>query len=181
MIFEQTYLEGCFCIQPKLFNDSRGSFFENYNQKIFNAQTKTTTHFVQDNQSISHKGVLRGLHFQTGKNAQAKLVRVVQGAVLDIAVDLRPNSKTFGQHVSILLDNKNNKQLFIPRGFAHGFLTLADNTIFSYKCDNFYDKKAESGIIYNDCTLNIDWKFPEDQLILSDKDKELPTFETLFR
>jgi dTDP-4-dehydrorhamnose 3,5-epimerase len=135
--------------------------------------------FVQENESFSSKGVLRGLHFQKGVYAQAKLVRVVQGAVLDVAVDLRQDSSTYGQHFSIELSSENKKQLFIPRGFAHGFVVLSDTALFSYKCDNYYNKASESGIIYNDLTLNIDWKLPDDQLQLSKKDLELAGFKSL--
>ena len=121
------------------------------------------------------------LHFQKGELAQAKLVRVIKGSVLDIVVDIRPNSQTFGKHFSMILSEQNNKQLFIPKGFAHGFLVLEDDTIFAYKCDNYYNKASESGIIYNDRFLNIDWQFPEKDLIISEKDQILPAFETLFR
>lgn len=133
--------------------------------------------FVQDNQSISSKGVLRGLHFQNGKMSQAKLVRVVKGKVLDIVVDIRKDSETFGKSFSIMLDDVENLQLFVPRGFAHGFITLSEQSIFSYKCDNYYDKASESGIIYNDATLALDWYLPKEEFIISAKDLELPTFE----
>lgn len=179
MKVEHTHLEGCFIITPKVFGDERGYFFESFNQDIFEKETGVSVNFVQDNQSKSSKGVLRGLHFQKGKHAQAKLVRVIKGKVLDVAVDVRPNSKTYGQHVSVILDETNNKQLFVPRGFAHGFLVLEDHTIFSYKCDNFYNKQSEDGIIYNDPSLNIDWNFPERELILSEKDLLLPKFEAI--
>ena len=170
-----TPLAGCFIIEPQVFGDSRGSFMESYNEQKF----PTDVHFVQDNQSTSQKGVLRGLHFQTGEYAQAKLVRVIRGEVLDIAVDIRPNSETFGQHFSIILNDQNNKQLFVPRGFAHGFVVLKNDTIFAYKCDNFYNKEAESGIIYNDAEIAIDWMLNEDEIILSDKDKLLPNLKSL--
>lgn len=170
-----TPLAGCFVIEPQLFGDARGSFMESYNEQNF----PEDVHFVQDNQSTSQKGVLRGFHFQTGGYAQSKLVRVIRGEVLDVAVDIRPNSETFGQHFSIVLNNQNNKQLFVPRGFAHGFIVLKDDTIFAYKCDNFYNKEAESGIIYNDPEIAIDWMLNEDEIILSDKDKELPTLKSL--
>ncbi len=178
MIVEETYLKGCFVITPKVFEDERGYFFENFNKKIFEKETGVVIDFVQDNQSLSSKGVLRGLHFQSGKFEQAKLVRVIKGSVLDFCVDLRKDSPTFGKHFSIILDVVEKKQLFIPRGFAHGFLVLEDNTIFSYKCDNYYNKASEKGIIYNDETLNIDWKFSKENLILSEKDRALPTFKT---
>ncbi len=181
MTLEKTHIEGCFIIQPKIFNDNRGYFFERYNQKEFEIKTGLSIKFVQENQSKSHKGVLRGLHFQEGDHAQAKLVSVIKGAVLDIVVDIRKDSKTFGQHFSIILDSKENKQLFIPRGLAHGFLTLKNNTIFNYKCDNYYNKASEKGVIYNDSQLKIDWKHPKEKLLISDKDINLPTFQSLFK
>lgn len=170
-----TPLAGCFVIEPQLFGDARGSFMESYNEQKFPEEVR----FVQDNQSTSQKGVLRGLHFQTGAHAQAKLVRVIRGEVLDVAVDIRPNSETYGQHFSVVLNDQNNKQLFVPRGFAHGFVVLKDDTIFAYKCDNFYNKEAESGIIYNDPEIAIDWMLSEEEIILSDKDKQLPNLKSL--
>lgn len=180
MIVEETYLKGCYIITPRVFEDERGYFFENFNKKIFEKEIGIITNFVQDNESKSNKGVLRGLHFQTGKHAQSKLVRVSKGKVLDVCVDIRKGSSTFGKYLSVILDDKTHKQLYIPKGFAHGFLVLEDDTIFSYKCDDFYNKDAEGGIIYNDKDLNIDWNFAEDLLIISDKDKYLPTFKSLF-
>lgn len=177
MNFIPTKLEGCFVIEPKIFNDERGYFLESYNEKTFQNGIGNQVQFVQDNQSFSSKGVLRGLHYQTGEHAQAKLVRVLQGEVLDVAVDVRPNSKTYGEHFSILLSAENQKQFFIPRGFAHGFLVLSDTATFFYKCDNFYNKESEGGLIYNDPSLNIDWKFPKEELIISDKDLILPNLE----
>lgn len=177
----QKYLNDCYLISPKVFADSRGTFFESFNKEKFEELTGHSVDFVQDNQSTSRKGVLRGLHFQKGEFAQAKLVRVIQGSVLDVVVDIRPQSESFGQQFSMVLSAQNNKQLFVPKGFAHGFLVLEDHTIFSYKCDNYYNKASESGIIFNDKTLHINWQFPEDELIISEKDKELPTFETLFK
>lgn len=179
MTIKETNIKDCFIIEPQVFSDNRGYFFESFNQELFNQKTGLKIEFVQDNESFSSKGVLRGLHLQTGNYAQAKLVRVIKGRVLDIAVDVRPNSKTFGAHIAIELSAQNKKQLFIPRGFAHGFLTLEENTIFSYKCDNYYNKSAEAGIIYNDATLNINWQLPEKDLILSEKDKALPTFNAV--
>jgi len=179
MTIEKTSLKGCFIILPKVYSDERGSFFESFNHKLFENIVGKAVNFVQDNQSVSSKGVLRGLHFQKGEYAQAKLVRVVKGSVLDVCVDIRPNSESFGKHFSILLDDIENKQLFIPKGFAHGFLALENNTIFSYKCDNYYNKASEGGIIYNDKTLNIDWGLPEDELLLAPKDRDLPRFETM--
>ncbi len=177
MNFLPTKLEGCFIIEPKIFNDERGYFMESFNENTFQKGIGKQVHFVQDNQSFSSKGVLRGLHYQTGAHAQAKLVRVLQGEVLDVAVDLRPDSKTFGEHVSVLLSGENQTQFFVPRGFAHGFLVLSETATFFYKCDNFYNKESEGGIYYNDPSLNIDWKFPKETLLISDKDLILPTFE----
>jgi len=174
-----TPLEQCVIIEPTVFNDSRGYFFESFNQNTFNTLIGQSVTFVQDNESYSTKGVLRGLHFQKGEWAQAKLVRVVKGRVLDVAVDIRKESPTYGQHISVELTEDNKKQLFVPRGFAHGFVVLSDTAIFSYKCDNYYNKEAEGGIMYNDTTLNIDWKLPIETLIISEKDAILPTFETL--
>lgn len=150
---------------------------ESFNEITFQNAIGAKVHFVQDNQSFSSKGVLRGLHYQTGEHAQAKLVRVLSGEVLDIAVDIRPNSKTFGEYVSVLLSSINQKQIFVPRGFAHGFLVLSDTATFFYKCDNFYNKESEGGIIYNDKTLNINWNLSQEELIISEKDKVQPTLE----
>ncbi|WP_460220428.1 dTDP-4-dehydrorhamnose 3,5-epimerase [Psychroserpens sp. MEBiC05023] len=177
MNIEQTKLQGCFVIKPRVFQDERGYFFESFNQGAFDKIRTTKTCFVQDNESYSTKGVLRGLHYQTGLHAQAKLVRVIKGEVLDIAVDIRRDSKTFGEYVSVVLSEENKKQLFIPRGFAHGFIVLSDIAIFSYKCDNFYNKESEAGIIYNDPTLGIDWKLEQREYIVSEKDKILPKFQ----
>ncbi len=177
MIAKETKLKGCFILEPKVFKDSRGYFFESFNQNKFNKLIDQNINFIQDNESYSSKGVLRGLHYQMSKYAQAKLVRVIKGEVLDIAVDIRKDSPTFGQHVSIELSEENKKQLFIPRGFAHGFIVLSDTAIFSYKCDNFYNKQSEGGIIYNDKDLNIDWKLNDKEFIVSEKDLQLPTFK----
>lgn len=181
MVVEETFLKGCYIIRPKVFKDERGYFLETFNEKAFSKETGITTPFVQDNLSKSSKGVLRGLHFQEGTAAQAKLIHVISGRVLDVCVDLRKNSPTFGKHFSLHLDGLSKVQLYVPRGFAHGFIVLEDDTIFSYKCDNYYDKASESGIIFNDKTLDIDWSFPEEAMIVSEKDKNLLTFETLFR
>ncbi|TYC15642.1 dTDP-4-dehydrorhamnose 3,5-epimerase [Bizionia gelidisalsuginis] len=172
-----TQLEQCFIIEPTVFNDARGYFFESFNQETFNALIGQSVTFVQDNESYSTKGVLRGLHFQKGNWAQAKLVRVVKGRVLDVAVDIRKESPTYGQHFSVELTEDNKKQLFVPRGFAHGFVVLSDTAIFSYKCDNYYNKASEGGIMYNDAALNIDWQLPSKALIISEKDAILSTFE----
>lgn len=180
MTIEKTSLEGCCVLTPNVIKDERGYFFESFNKEKFKSLTGLDVDFVQDNQSKSSKGVLRGLHFQKGEYAQAKLVRVLKGSVLDVAVDLRPNSKTFGESFSIQLDTNNNKQLFVPRGFAHGFVVLEDDTIFSYKCDNFYNKESEGGLIYNDADLKIDWILNQESLILSQKDLKLPSFKELF-
>ncbi|MDX1772986.1 dTDP-4-dehydrorhamnose 3,5-epimerase [Oceanihabitans sediminis] len=173
----ETKLKGCFIIEPKIFEDKRGYFFESFNESQFNKLTSTSSKFIQDNESFSTKGVLRGLHYQRGVYAQAKLVRVIKGKVLDVAVDIRENSSTFGQYVIVELSEKNKKQMYVPRGFAHGFVVLSDTAIFSYKCDNYYNKESEGGIIYNDPTLNIDWQLPNNELIVSEKDIILPTLD----
>jgi dTDP-4-dehydrorhamnose 3,5-epimerase len=177
MKFIETKLKGCFIIEPKIISDERGSFMETFNKKTFQEGVGQEVTFVQDNQSFSSKGVLRGLHYQCGEHAQAKLVRVLQGEVLDVAVDLRPNSPTFGQYESVVLSGDNQKQFFVPRGFAHGFLVLSETATFFYKCDNFYNKESEGGLMYNDKNVNIDWNFPVDKLIISEKDHVLPTLE----
>ncbi len=176
---EATILEGCFIIHDTIFKDERGYFLESFNQKKFNEFAGFKIEFVQDNQSCSGKGVLRGLHFQKGEAAQAKLVRVIKGNVLDVAVDIRKNSSTFGKHFSIELSAESATQLFIPRGFAHGFIVLSDVAEFFYKCDNYYSKEAESGILFNDPELNIDWKLPVDEIILSEKDQHNPLLKNL--
>jgi dTDP-4-dehydrorhamnose 3,5-epimerase len=170
MQVEETKLKDCFIIKDTLFKDPRGYFFESFNQKNFNELTGLNVQFVQDNQSKSTKGVLRGLHFQLGTHAQAKLVRVLEGKVLDVAVDIRPNSKTFGQHVAVELTAENETQLFVPRGFAHGFVVLSEKATFFYKCDNYYHKLSEGGIIYNDPQLAINWLLSSEDLLLSEKD-----------
>jgi dTDP-4-dehydrorhamnose 3,5-epimerase len=177
MNFIPTKLEGCFIIEPKIINDERGYFMESFNENTFQKGTGKAVHFVQDNQSFSTKGVLRGLHYQTGEHAQAKLVRVLQGEVLDVVVDIRPNSSTFGEYVSVLLTGENKTQFFVPRGFAHGFLVLSETATFFYKCDNFYNKESEGGLLYNDKSVNIDWQFPLENLIISEKDLILPMLE----
>ncbi len=177
MTISYTDINDCFIVEPDIIVDKRGYFFESFNKTLFDSAVGFKVDFVQDNESYSTKGVLRGLHYQVGEFAQAKLVRVVKGEVLDIAVDIRENSKTFGQHLSIILSEKNKKQLFIPKGFAHGFVVLSQSAIFSYKCDNYYNKDSERGIIYNDKELNIDWNYPREKLIISEKDLNLPNFK----
>ncbi len=177
MIVHETNLKGCFVMEPSVFSDDRGYFMESFNKQRFNAAIGTEVQFVQDNQSFSTKGVVRALHMQVGEYAQAKLVRVLQGTVLDVAVDLRKNSGTYGLHVAVELSYENRKQLYIPRGFAHGFVALTDTVEFFYKCDNYYNQASERGIRYNDPTLNIDWVLPASQLRVSEKDAVLPTFE----
>lgn len=171
---EQTPLKGCFLIHNTVFEDERGYFFESFNAARFFKETGVNVVFVQDNQSHSVKGVLRGIHFQKGEFAQAKLVRVLKGKVLDIAVDLRKSSPTFGQYYSVVLSEESQAQLYIPRGFGHGFLVLSETVDFFYKCDNFYNKAAEGGISYNDTQLNIDWQMQPEDLIISSKDLILP-------
>lgn len=167
----ETHLKGCFILQPNVINDDRGYFFESYNQQKFEAATGLNANFIQDNQAYSVYGVLRGLHFQTGEFAQAKLVRVLQGKVLDVAVDIRKGSETYGQHVAVELSDDNKTQLFVPRGFAHGYIVLSNTAVFSYKVDNVYSKAHESGLMWNDADLNIDWIAANDDIILSEKDK----------
>ena len=174
MNFIPTKLSGCFIIEPKIIKDDRGYFMESFNEKTFQIGIGQDIHFVQDNQSFSTKGVLRGLHYQVGEHAQAKLVRVLQGEVLDVAVDIRPDSETFGQYEAVKLSGENNTQFFVPRGFAHGFLVLSETETFFYKCDNFYNKDSEGGLMFNDETINIDWQFPLDELLISDKDLVQP-------
>jgi len=176
MPFIETALQGATIIEPKIFEDHRGYFFENYNKKTYAENSSIDTDFVQDNESFSGYGTLRGIHYQAGEHAQAKLVRVIKGRVLDIAVDLREDSPTYGQHVSVELSEENKKLFFVPRGFGHGFVVLSDTAIFSYKCDNFYNKESEGGIMYNDPTFNIDWGIDHKDMILSEKDTQLPAF-----
>ena len=176
MQVEKTPLLDCYIIHDKIFKDERGYFFESFNQQSFQKATELQVSFVQDNQSSSSRGVLRGLHYQTGQHSQAKLVRVLRGEDLDVAVDLRKSSATFGQSFSIILSETSNTQLFIPRGFAHGFAVLSAEAVFFYKCDNFYNKASEGGILYNDPQLAIDWMIQVQDLIISDKDAVLPLF-----
>ena len=169
----ETNIEGVIIIEPRLFEDERGYFFESFNQKEFQEKVCKTT-FIQDNESKSSYGVIRGLHFQKPPFAQSKLVRVIKGAVLDVAVDIRKGSPTFGQYVSVELTGENHRQFFIPRGFAHGFSVLSEEVIFQYKCDNFYSPQSEGAIAWNDPDLNIDWRIPAEKVVLSEKDSKHP-------
>ena len=175
MNFIKTKIDNLIIIEPSVFGDARGYFLESFNKQKFDAVINNI-HFVQDNESKSTKGVLRGLHFQFGEFAQSKLVRCIQGEVLDIAVDLRSGSKTYGQHVSVLLTGENKKQVFVPKGFAHGFVVLSETAIFAYKVDNWYSPNHEGGLLWNDTTLNIDWQIKTEDVKLSEKDKTLPSF-----
>lgn len=177
MRIEETFLPGCFLVHDTFHGDHRGYFFESFNRNTFLDQTGLDINFVQDNQSHSQKGVLRGLHFQHGDAAQAKLVRVLEGKVLDVVVDLRKKSPTFGKHLAVELSEESHTQFFVPRGFAHGFVVLSEEATFFYKCDNYYHPATEGGIIFNDPALGIDWRLPEADLLLSGKDKILPTLQ----
>jgi dTDP-4-dehydrorhamnose 3,5-epimerase len=170
----RTEIEGCFLLKPRVISDSRGYFYESFNKRTFQELSGLEIDFVQDNQVMSTYGTLRGLHFQKGEHAQAKLVRVLQGRVIDVAVDLRPGSATCGRHVAVELSGENCLQLFVPRGFAHGYSVLENDTVFAYKCDNYYCRDAEGGVYYADPALHIDWKLPLGDVLLSDKDKMLP-------
>ncbi len=175
----ETKLKGCFVIEPTIFKDDRGYFFESFNHREFCKSIGQEVNFVQDNQSYSKKGVLRGLHFQKGEHAQAKLVSVLDGRIQDVVVDLRKNSPTFGEHLSIELDNENKRQLFVPRGFAHGFLTLSESARVLYKCDNYYNKSAEGGIRYDDQKLKLEWQLDTSDLVLIEKDRKLPFWDNM--
>ena len=170
MNFFKTSLEGVVIVEPRLFKDDRGYFFESYNEREFIANG-ITNRFVQDNQSKSSYGVVRGLHCQLGEHAQAKLVRVLEGTVLDVTVDFRKDSPTFLKHVAVELSAQNNRQLFIPRGFLHGFSVLSKTAVFAYKCDNLYCKESEFGIRFDDPTIGVDWQVPADKILVSDKDR----------
>lgn len=170
----KTAIEGVVIIEPRVFADSRGYFFESFSQRDFEAQVEQKITFVQDNESKSSYGVLRGLHFQKPPYTQSKLVRVIKGAVLDVAVDVRKGSPTFGQYVSVELTEDNHRQFFIPKGFAHGFSVLSDEVIFQYKCDEFYHPESEGAIAWDDPDLNIDWRLPKEAVLLSEKDKHHP-------
>ena len=176
MRIEQTPLQDCFIVHEKVHGDARGYFIETFNQRDFNTASGLDISFVQDNQSRSSRGVLRGLHMQSGASAQAKLVRVLEGSVLDIAVDLRKGSPSFGQHYAIELTADNHKQFFVPAGFAHGFVVLSEVATFFYKVDKFYEPGNEVGIMYNDSALNINWQLTDSEIILSEKDKTLGSF-----
>ena len=177
MIVNSFEIEGVKLISPEIHKDNRGYFFESYKLSIYNQYLGKEVIFIQDNEAKSSKGVLRGLHFQIPPYEQAKLIRVIQGSILDVAVDLRKNSPTYGKHISVELDDKNKKQLFIPKGFAHGYIVLSKDATIAYKVDNEYRPDMESGIIYNDAKLNIDWKLPSCEILVSDKDINLPPFK----
>ena len=167
----KTDIEGVVIIEPKIFGDHRGYFFESFNADRFRQETGFDVNFVQDNESFSSYGVLRGLHYQLPPYAQSKLVRCIKGAVLDVAVDIRKGSPTYGKYVAVELTEENHRQFFVPRGFAHGFAVLSEEAVFQYKCDNFYNKESEGSVAWNDETLAIDWRLPIDKIVLSDKDK----------
>lgn len=173
----KTEIDGVLIIEPKVFGDHRGYFFESFNEREFALKTGQELHFVQDNESKSCYGVVRGLHFQKGNKAQAKLVRVIKGRVLDVAVDIRPDSPTFGKYVSAELTAENHRQFFIPKGFAHGFAVLSPEVVFQYKCDEFYCPEAEGAIAWDDPDLAIDWKLPAEDVILSEKDRRHPNLK----
>lgn len=174
----ETSIPGLLIIEPRVFRDERGYFFESFSQRDFEAQVGEV-HFVQDNESMSQRGVIRGLHFQRPPYTQTKLVRVVSGSVLDIAVDIRVESPTYGQHVAVLLSGENHRQFFVPKGFAHGFAVLSDIAVFQYKCDEFYHPEADGGIQLADPALDIDWQIPTDEAIRSQKDLTLPLLADL--
>lgn len=175
----KTALEGVLIIEPTVFGDERGYFYESFNAKRFQEQTGIEVNFIQDNESKSKYGVVRGLHFQLGEYAQAKLVHVAKGRILDIAVDIREKSPTFGQYIAIELSDINHRQLFIPRGFAHGFSVLSEDAVFQYKCDNYYNPQFERGVLWNDPDIGIDWQLPTSDIILSEKDKKHPLLKDL--
>lgn len=174
-----TPLKDCFLLKPSVFKDTRGIFMESYSRRRFREITGLDIEFVQDNQSVSTRGVLRGFHFQRGEYAQAKLVRCPMGEILDVVVDLRPDSPTFKKSFKIHLNQTNHLQLFVPAGFAHGFVTLSEQSIFAYKCDQYYHRESEAGIRYNDPELGIDWEFETSKLLLSEKDQSLPSLKDL--
>ncbi len=179
MQIEEIPLKGCYLITPEIHKDHRGLFFEAFNQRELEEKLGIPLEFVQDNHSVSAKGVLRGLHYQASPYGQSKLVRVAKGEVLDVMVDLRPDSLTFGKHFKIRLSGINGKMIFMPKGIAHGFIALQDDTHFLYKCGEYYNKAAERGVIFSDPSLNIDWEYPREEILLSEKDLELPTLKEL--
>ena len=181
MIITETKLKGCLILEPQIFEDNRGVFFEVFKKKKLSDFLGYEVDFVQENKSISKKNVLRGLHFQKGDGAQAKLVSVQKGEVVDVIVDIRPDSVTFGEHIKVHISDVNNKSVFIPKGMAHGFVTLTDYVVFTYLCDNYYNPQMESGILYNDFDLAIDWGYSSSELIVSEKDLILPTFKELIQ
>lgn len=181
MQIEETKLNGCFLVMPDVHKDGRGYFMETYRQSWTEALGEFTGYFVQDNQSFSHYGTIRGLHFQRGEHAQAKWVRVLSGEILDVAVDLRSESPTYGHHISVVLSAENNHQLWIPKGFAHGFSVLSETAIVCYKCDAYYNKDAEGGIHPLDADLAIDWQLPTAKQRISEKDLALPIFNSIYK
>jgi len=174
-MIEELHIPGLRLFTPRVFGDARGYFYEVYNAQLWR-DAGVEDDFVQDNQAYSSRGVLRGLHYQRGEAAQSKLVRVIEGEVLDVAVDCRPDSSTYGQHHSVLLSGENKLQFYVPRGFAHGYVVLSETALFAYKCDNFYAPQTEGGVRFDDPTLNIDWRIPADEVQLSEKDEKLPEF-----
>lgn len=174
MEIKESELEGVYIVEPKIFQDERGFFFESFTERIFNEKTGLDINFIQDNHSKSSKGVLRGLHFQINPKAQSKLVRVIEGEILDVAADIRKGSPNYGKYVSLILSAENKKQLFIPKGFAHGFIVLSEIAEVVYKTDEYYHPESDAGIIFNDSKLDIDWNFAENEIQLSAKDQSLP-------
>ncbi|MBT8236290.1 MAG: dTDP-4-dehydrorhamnose 3,5-epimerase [Bacteroidia bacterium] len=179
MEITKTHIDGVLILKPKIYEDSRGGFFESFNKQKLEDILRIDLNFVQDNHSVSRKGVLRGLHYQLGQMAQAKIVRVVSGSVQDVVVDIRPKSPTYGQHVSMELNALERNMIFLPRGMAHGFLALEENTEFLYKCDNYYDPDSERGIRYDDPSIGISWQLSAEELILSEKDRSLPFLNSI--
>jgi len=178
MNFIKTKIKDLLIVEPKIWKDDRGYFYESYNKRNFD-EAGITANFLQDNQSMSQKGTLRGLHAQSNPNAQGKLVRVIKGRVIDVAVDIRKESETYGQHVALELNDDNHLMLWVPPGFLHGFVTLEDDTIFTYKVTSLYNRDSEFGVLWNDPELNIDWGIAPEEIILSEKDKVLPLFKNL--
>ena len=179
MKITETTLKGCFILEPKIHKDERGLFLESYHKTILEQAIGESINFVQDNISVSKRGVLRGLHFQTGKHAQAKLVQVLKGEVLDVLVDIRKKSSTYGNHFKLKLSAENRKSIFIPKGIAHGFMALTEEVIFMYKCDSYYHPQSEAGILFKDADLNIDWGISQNEMIISEKDLKLPLWKDI--